>query len=71
MISYQWEEQQFAKELYEHLHNIGFSVWMDIFGGIQAALFEDMADAIENAFVVCAIITEKYQKSGNCERELS
>ena len=72
MISYQWDHQNFAKKLYEALKSRGSNVWMDIQGGILAGDINDaMAIGVQNAYAIVPIISEKYQRSKNCKKELS
>jgi hypothetical protein len=43
---------------------------MDIQGGMQADLYESMADAVTNAACVVCFMTQAYQDSDNCALEL-
>ena len=72
MISYNWEHQEEAKQIRDSLKQAGFSVWMDIDNGIKAGdVNQCMAMGVENAAAIICLVTEKYEKSKNCRRELS
>lgn len=70
MLSYQWNKQEFVKEVYGHLSKGGISAWMDIKGGIKADLVRCMSGGVENSAAVICFCTSDYQISANCETEL-
>jgi len=70
MISYQWDSQQLAKQVYYSLSKCDNQVWMDIEGGIVNDINKSMADAVEKASIIIPIMTQKYQDSYNCQLEL-
>lgn len=71
MLSYQWDVQEMAKTVFEHLTKDGFPVWMDIEGGMQQNINDSMAFGVDNALVVCPFMTNKYSESKNCKKELN
>jgi len=70
MISYQWDSQQLAKQVYFLLTKCDQHVWMDIEGGIVNDINKSMAEAVENASIIIPLMTQKYQDSYNCQLEL-
>ena len=72
MISYQWDRQADIVKLYNHLTQLGYRCWLDIFQmGGGDSLFEKIDTGIRNAKCVIACVTPKYIKSINCRREMS
>jgi len=71
MISYQWDSQQLAKQVYFFLTKCGQHVWMDIEGGIINDINKSMAYAVENASIIIPVMTQMYQESHNCKKELN
>ena len=52
------------------LEKEGVHCWMDISGGMQADIFDSMAEGVRNAACVVCFMTKKYQDSSNCALEL-
>ena len=44
---------------------------MDVKGGMSGNINAAMAEAVENAAVICPFMTEDYEKSESCELELN
>lgn len=70
MLSYQWDIQNFVRDMYMELDMKTFKTWMDVWGGMQGNMNEAMATAVENSTLMISFLTEKYQKSVNCNLEL-
>ncbi|XP_031561227.1 uncharacterized protein LOC116297189 [Actinia tenebrosa] len=70
MLSYQWDIQDFVRNVYMEMDMKTFKTWMDIWGGMQGNINEAMATAVENSTLMISFLTEKYQKSVNCNLEL-
>ncbi|CAK8679895.1 unnamed protein product [Clavelina lepadiformis] len=70
MISYQWESRKLAKKIYENLEKRGYKVWIDI-KYMQKNIYDQMDEAVRNAYVVLILVSKKYQESENCQREAS
>ncbi|XP_030208076.1 uncharacterized protein LOC115540710 [Gadus morhua] len=71
MLSYQWDDQPLVKRIHDRLIEHGLPVWMDIEGGVTGNINDAMAAGVEEAAVICPIMTPAYQASRNCKRELS
>ncbi|KAL2098201.1 hypothetical protein ACEWY4_007408 [Coilia grayii] len=71
MLSYQWDDQTLVKRVYDRLKEDGFSVWMDIEGGVSGNINDAMAAGVEEAVVMCPFMTPAYQASRSCKKELS
>ena len=71
MFSYNWGVQNLVRTVYEYIESRDIPVWMDIKGGIHGNINAAMAEAVENAMVICPFMTEAYQKSESCELELN
>jgi hypothetical protein len=54
----------------ESFESLGFMVWIDV-QDLRKHIFEDMAEGIENSSCVIACISEFYQKSDYCQKELA
>eukprot|EP01137_Pigoraptor_chileana_P010109 Opistho-2@3941 len=70
MISYQWDNKAMAAKVAEAFKARAIPYWIDVeemSGHIQDA----MAAAVEKSWVVIPFMTEKYQLSANCKKELS
>ena len=70
MLSYQWDIQPFVRDVYMDLDIRNFRAWMDIWGGMLGNINSAMATAVETSSVLLAFLTERYQKSVNCNLEL-
>ncbi|CAF1593611.1 unnamed protein product, partial [Didymodactylos carnosus] len=70
MLSYQWDNKELVLGIYNYLKAQNIRVWMDVQGGMKTHLAESMAEAVENAAVICCFLTPKYQESKNCKLEL-
>ncbi|XP_074655014.1 uncharacterized protein LOC141908741 [Tubulanus polymorphus] len=71
MLSYQWDRQELVKRVFKGLKVRGINVWMDIEGGMSGDINESMAKGVDGAACVCCFMTNKYQDSKNCKRELT
>eukprot|EP00808_Paulinella_micropora_P022611 g64696.t1 len=71
MISYQWDLQPLVKRIYEALLAKNVQVWLDIAGDMKGNINEAMATGVENAAVICPVLSAKYQASRNCKKELN
>ena len=72
MISYNWGSQDIAKKIAQILKNHNIPVWIDIDGGISTGdINVAMAEGVENAKAIVCLVSEKYEKSKNCRKELS
>eukprot|EP01048_Picozoa_sp_COSAG05_P013598 COSAG05_NODE_1464_length_4807_cov_1081.654630_5_plen_191_part_00 len=65
MLSYSWEHQETAKRINSGLKERGYAVWIDI-EKMQGSTVEAMADAVEDAAVMCYGISQAYKESTNC-----
>lgn len=70
MLSYQWDNQEMVKQVFEQLEGLGFDCWMDI-EDMSGNINERMAEAVEGSLVVVPFMTQKYQESRNCKKELN
>ena len=57
--------------VYKELVRRRIPVWMDVMGGMLANINAAMSEAVEGAKVVVPVLTERYEKSYNCKRELN
>lgn len=71
MISYQWGSQDLVKKIHKELVAKGVTVWLDIAGGMKGNINSAMAEGVEGAAAILCVMTEKYQKSRNCQKELN
>ena len=72
MISYNWGSKKIAKLIYDVLVQLNIPVWMDTEGGMsQGNIHVAMAEGVENAFCIVALITKAYEDSKNCRKELN
>ena len=62
--------QEQVKEAHALLRKKGVPVWMDVDGGMQADIYDSMAEGVQNAAVLVCFMTKKYQESKNCALEL-
>eukprot|EP01047_Picozoa_sp_COSAG01_P013145 COSAG01_NODE_610_length_14860_cov_222.563647_4_plen_1950_part_00 len=68
MLSYNWGHQDVIKRINTALKSRGYVVWIDI-EKMQGSTVEAMADAVEDAAVVCFGISQAYKESANCRME--
>jgi len=68
MLSYNWGHQDTIKRINTALKARGYSVWIDI-EKMQGSTVEAMADAVEDAAVVCYGVSKAYKESTNCRME--
>ena len=68
MLSYNWDHQDVIKRINTSLKGRGYIVWIDI-EKMQGSTVEAMADAVEDAAVVCYGISNAYKESVNCRME--
>jgi len=68
MLSYNWGHQTTIKRINASLQARGYSVWIDI-EKMQGSTVEVMADAVEEAAVMCYGISRAYKESANCRLE--
>eukprot|EP01047_Picozoa_sp_COSAG01_P022601 COSAG01_NODE_1347_length_10632_cov_29.175370_3_plen_2601_part_00 len=68
MLSYNWDHQDVIKRINTSLKGRGYAVWIDI-EKMQGSTVEAMADAVEDAAVVCYGISNAYKESVNCRME--
>ena len=65
MLSYNWDHQATIKRVNSALQARGYAVWIDI-EKMQGSTVEVMADAVEDAAVMCYGISRAYKESANC-----
>eukprot|EP01047_Picozoa_sp_COSAG01_P038713 COSAG01_NODE_3157_length_6489_cov_11.663380_2_plen_992_part_00 len=68
MLSYNWGYQDVIKRINSALKARGYTVWIDI-EKMQGSTVEAMADAVDDAVVVCYGISQAYKQSANCRLE--
>ena len=68
MLSYNWNHQDVVKRINKALKRRGYSVWIDI-EKMQGSTVEAMANAVEDAAVMCYGISKAYKESTNCRME--
>ena len=68
MLSYNWGHQNVIKRINTALKARGYTVWVDI-EQMKGSTVEAMADAVEQAAVVCYGISNAYKESPNCRME--
>merc|ERR1712150_155778 len=69
MISYNWNSQELAKQINTSLTNAGIKTWIDIEGGMKDDIIESMAQGVDNASCIVALMSSAYNKSKNCSLE--
>ena len=62
--------QEQVKEAHALLRKKGVPVWMDVDGGMQADIYDSMAEGVTNAACLVCFMTQAYQDSANCALEL-
>jgi hypothetical protein len=68
MLSYCWAQQDLVKRIRYALGDKGYNIWIDI-EAMQGSTVECMADAVDNAYIVCYGISLQYKESANCRME--
>ena len=68
MLSYCWAQQQVVLRLADALKAKGFVVWIDV-ENMRGSTIDAMAEAVENAAVVCVCMSKEYKESVNCRFE--
>ena len=64
MLSYQWNNQELAKKVFEILAAKGFNMWIDVQGGMHDNIYKSMAvenPGVENADAVVCFMSQEYQ----------
>ncbi|KAJ3084650.1 hypothetical protein HK100_009268, partial [Physocladia obscura] len=69
MVSYCWGNKDIARPVAQLLKDNGYDVWIDT-TNMTVNLNSAMANAINDANVVLAFISDDYVKSHNCNREI-
>eukprot|EP00794_Sanderia_malayensis_P018430 gene18430-20280_t len=70
MLSYNWESKAQVLRIKKELKKLGYKTWMDV-DKMHGDLNERMAEAVEGAAVVVVFMTQKYEESHNCKKELN
>ena len=68
MLSYNWDHQATIKRVNSSLVRRGYTTWIDV-EKMQGSTVEAMADAVEDAAVMCYGISQAYKESTNCRME--
>jgi hypothetical protein len=68
MLSYNWVHQALMSRINAALKARGYDTWIDI-EKMQGSTVEAMAEAVEEAAVVCYGISQAYKESANCRME--
>lgn len=68
MISYNHASKPICVDIYDHLTNDGYDVWVD-FKHMHGSTLVAMAKAIEDSDIFVFCVTEPYSKSPNCQKE--
>ncbi|CAF1476543.1 unnamed protein product [Adineta ricciae] len=71
MFSYCRKDLKVVSQIYDTLTNANIPVWFDLHGGVKDNLYKSMAEAVENASIVCCFMSPEYQESENCQLELT
>ncbi len=69
MISYQWDSQKEVIRIKERLEADGYDIWIDL-EEMQGNIYMKMAEAVEGAAAIITCMTQKYEKSINCNKEI-
>ena len=54
--------------MYKQLQGHGFHVWLDD-RDIKGNIYDAMAAAVNNAFLILMFVSSNYEMSGNCQSE--
>ena len=68
MISYSHKDQILCKQIYEHLVQAGYRVWID-FDQMHGNVMDAMAQAIERSHIIVICMSEQYRRSNYCRAE--
>ena len=68
MISYSHKDKVLCKQLYEHLVQAGYRVWID-FDQMRGNVMDAMAQAIERAHTIIICMSQEYRRSNFCRAE--
>jgi len=71
MLSYQWNTQELAEQVYQGLRSHGINAWMDVHGGVKGNVNDSMAEGVDGAAAICCFMTSDYFGSRNCKKELN
>lgn len=71
MLSYQWNKQDLAEQVYQGLRSHGINAWMDVHGGVKGNVNDSMAEGVDGAAAICCFMTSDYFGSRNCKKELN
>lgn len=71
MLSYQWDNQKFVKQVADMLKQRNIPIWFDIAGDMKGNINTAMANGVEGATVFISFVTAAYSKSINCQKELT
>ncbi|KAJ3121579.1 hypothetical protein HK098_003584 [Nowakowskiella sp. JEL0407] len=69
MLSYSWAHQEEVLRIRDALRSRGFTVWIDV-EQMTDDIYETMRNAILSSRVVLPCLTQQYENSDNCKREL-
>ncbi|XP_066910176.1 uncharacterized protein [Clytia hemisphaerica] len=70
MISYNWDIQDLVKKVVSGLKSRGIPVWMDL-DAMSGDINSSMAEGVDGCKAIVCFMTQKYQDSKNCKRELT
>ena len=68
MISYSHKDQPICKQIYEHLVQTGYRVWID-FDQMHGNVMDAMAQAIDRSQMIIICMSERYRRSDYCRAE--
>eukprot|EP01099_Mayorella_cantabrigiensis_P000193 TRINITY_DN1086_c0_g1_i1.p1 TRINITY_DN1086_c0_g1~~TRINITY_DN1086_c0_g1_i1.p1 ORF type:complete len:784 (+),score=198.15 TRINITY_DN1086_c0_g1_i1:33-2354(+) len=71
MLSYQWNSQELVKKIADLLKSRGVKIWFDIAGDMKGNINAAMANGVEKAAAIVSFTSAAYQKSVNCQKELT
>ncbi|KAJ3084768.1 hypothetical protein HDU99_003466 [Rhizoclosmatium hyalinum] len=70
MLSYNWSQQQTVLRIFKSLEDRGLKVWMDL-DEMSGNVYTKMSEAVLGSAVVVSCLSDTYEASGNCRRELN
>ncbi|CAK8687603.1 unnamed protein product [Clavelina lepadiformis] len=69
MISYNWKDSKDpAHKISDELSAAGYKVWIDK-NEMRGDIYDQMYEAVDNAYLVLMFLSENYKLSENCRRE--